>query len=198
MLYFYIHGFNSGPQSRSGRELEHLLQEPVIRCNNDYSQPWQTCMTALSEFIIEQAGNSDACIMGTSLGGFYAMQLRLPCIVRVAAWNPVVFPALQLAKFTGENVRFTDGVAWNFSREALLSYAAAPDAREWKNFAWNASQDSGTAPARKVFIGARDDVLDHEVGLNFWLNHADVELIDSGHSIADFSHSLSFIKPEQR
>lgn len=194
MLYFYIHGFNSSSQSRSGNALEKLLGEPVIRCQNDYSQPYPVCMAALNKFIQERGGNEAVCIMGTSLGGFFALQLRLACIVRVVAWNPVIFPALQVAKFTGENTRFTDGKKWFFSREALLSYATAPDPRVWKNFAWKERHDSERVPERKVFIGNRDSVLDYEVGIAYWQNHADLEVIDAEHSIEDFSISLDFIK----
>lgn len=191
MRYFYIHGFNSGPQSRSGTALEGLLGKPVIRCHNDYSKSFPECLEKLNQFILEHSGGEKACILGTSLGGFYALQLRLPCIAKVGAWNPVIFPALQAAGFVGENTRFTDGAVWTFTREALLSYAGAPDPRVWQNSFWNGARDSG--PDRNIFFGVNDDLLDHEVGVAFWKNHARIELIESGHHIEDFSHSLAFI-----
>lgn len=110
MRYFYIHGFNSGPQSRSGSALERLLEMPVIRCHNDYSQPFLDCLEKLGNFILDKSGGEEVCVLGTSLGGFYALQLRLSCIAKICAWNPVIFPALQAAQFVGENTRFTDGV----------------------------------------------------------------------------------------
>ena len=193
MRYFYIHGFNSGPGSRSGAALEQLLARPVIRCHNDYSMPFPECLARLGQFISEKTGNEQACILGTSLGGFYALQLRLSCIARVCAWNPVIFPSLQLARFTGVNTRFTDGSDCVFTREALLSYAQAPDARVWRNFFWNEDTGACEPPERKIFFGVHDDLLDHEVGAAFWQSHARIELIDAGHGIADFSHSLPFI-----
>ena len=74
--------------------------------------------------------------MGSSLGGFYALQLRLPSIMHVVAWNPVVFPALQLAQFLGRNTRFSDGQEWEFTRNIMLSYAQSPDPRPWRNEMW--------------------------------------------------------------
>lgn len=198
MHYVYIHGFNSSSESRSGKALRELLAEPVLCVSNDYSEPFSVCLGKLEKQISAvSASGKKLCIMGTSLGGFYALQLRLPNIARIAAWNPVLFPSLQLAAFVGENERFTDGRKWYFSREALLSYAASPDPRVWKNFAWQ--QKSGKigscCPARKIFLGDHDELLDHEISQAFWSGHAEVEVISSGHSIACFQHSGSFLKP---
>ena len=199
MNYVYIHGFNSGAGSRSGALLEAMLGQPVLRVVNDYSQDYKTCLAATEAQISAQFPSpAQLCVMGTSLGGFYALQLRLPGIARVAAWNPVVFPALQLAAFVGENTRFTDGKKWHFSRQALLSYAAAADARQWSNFQLAARYGDSQpppCPLRHVYIGSHDEVLDHEIGVSFWHGHAGLTVIDSGHSIADFSHAAPFLIP---
>lgn len=189
MKYFYIHGLNSGPQSRSGAALEKLLGQEVIRCACDYSLPFGDCYPRLSAFIEEAANGDEIALMGTSLGGFYALQLRMPGIAMITAWNPVIFPALQLAQFTGENTRFTDNVKWIFSREALLSYAAAPDPRVWQNPYWQNSGASADCPQRMIFLGDHDDLLDHEVSGAYWAGHAPILVINSGHSIEDFSHA---------
>lgn len=198
MQYLYIHGFNSGPQSRSGTSLELLLGKPVLRAHNDYSLPYLECLARLNQFIYDNCPQDDSlCVMGTSLGGFYALQLRLPQIERVVAWNPVTFPALQLADFVGENVRFTDGQKWNFSREALLSYGKAADPREWLNFYWQAcyaeSVQAAVCPQRQIIIGNHDELLDHELSELYWEGHAAVQVIDSGHSIEDFRHAREFL-----
>lgn len=193
MRYIYIHGFNSGRESRSGTALEKLLGQPVLRAQNDYSLPFRECMEKLLEFIsTETQPDEKLCLMGTSLGGFYALQLRHQGIAKVAAWNPVLFPALQLARFTGENTRFTDGQKWIFGRDALLSYAVAPDPRVWDNFYW--TRLDGEIPKRMIFLGDHDDVLDHEVTEEFWAGHAPIQTISSGHSIENFDHALDFLK----
>ena len=136
--FIYIHGLNSGAQSRSGRELSELLGTEVIRPEYDYARPFAECLCSLRRQILEAVDekNDRLCVMGSSLGGFYALQLRHPAIVHVAAWNPVVFPAMQLEQFLGTNTRFTDGSSWEFTRETLLSYAQAPDPRPWRNEMW--------------------------------------------------------------
>ncbi len=196
MFYVYIHGLNSGPESRSGNELERLLGQPVHRVANHYDEPFEVCLEKLEKQILAAAPpESPLCLMGTSLGGFYALQLRMSLIAKVAVWNPVIFPALQLARFTGENTRFTDGQKWHFSREALLSYAAAADPRPWQNVAWRQryGQSGPDAPRRQIFLGNHDELLDHEVSQVFWQGFAPVEIMDSGHRIADFSRAKAFL-----
>ena len=136
--FVYIHGFNSGARSRSGRELARLLGTEVLCPEYDYARPFSECLAALQRRIFESvdAGKDSVCLMGSSLGGFYALMLRHPAIVHVAAWNPVVFPAVQLEQFLGTNTRFSDGSTWEFTRETLLSYAQAPDPRPWYNDMW--------------------------------------------------------------
>jgi len=197
MYYIYIHGFNSSHESRSGTALQELLGKSVLRVSNNYSETFSVCMEKLERQIIAAAPpDSHFCLMGTSLGGFYALQLRLPNIAKVAAWNPVIFPPLQLSRFLGENTRFTDGQKWNFDRSALLSYAVAPDPRPWQNPAWKQKYgDNGPiCPERLIFLGDHDELLDHEISRIFWFGHAPVEIISSGHSIADFSHARNFLE----
>lgn len=136
--FVYIHGFNSGAQSRSGRELGRLLGVEIICPEYDYARPFAECLASIRRQILEAIdGEHDSvCLMGSSLGGFYALMLRHPSIVHVAAWNPVVFPTMQLEQFLGMNTRFSDGGIWEFTRETLLSYAQAPDPRPWYNDLW--------------------------------------------------------------
>lgn len=199
-FYIYIHGLNSGRQSRSGAALEKVIGAPVFRAVNDYSKPYGECLADLVRQIRQNAPAGESLrVMGTSLGGFYALQLRLPEIERVMAWNPVVFPALQLARFVGKNTRFTDNADWFFPQSSLLSYAAAPDPRQWDNFyqARQAKADKrgtvGQPPLRFVTIGKRDDLLDPELCAIYWRGHASLMEIDSGHSVENFEHVLGFL-----
>lgn len=193
MQYIYIHGFNSGPQSRSGTELEALLGAPVHRVVMDYGRPWDQCLKELYAQLPEAGNGGEICVMGSSLGGFYALQLRHPAIRRTVAWNPVVFPALQLAPYVGINKGYYDGVEWNFGLSVLLSYARADDPRPWRNVYRN----SGTAPrpCRCVAIGMKDDVLDPRLGIAFW-DRPDYGIwlttLDCGHSVPDYGPSLKW------
>lgn len=202
--YVYVHGLNSGSSSRSGRELEKVIGAPVYCPQNDYSLPFWDCLNRLADDIRDNTLPSDGqiCLLGTSLGGFYASQLRLPNIGQLVIWNPVIFPATQLARFIGENTRFTDGVKWQFSESACLSYAAAPDPREWNNsFLRNLEkkdaqswQAGGKAPRRDVVLGIHDELLDYRLADLYWRDHAPVLHIDAGHHIERFDHVLTLLE----
>lgn len=205
MKYVYIHGFNSGPESRSGRELEEILGVPVFRAHMDYSRSFASCMADLYEQLNslypERATESPGeglCLLGASLGGFYAMQVRRRGIGRVIAWNPVVFPAIQLKQFLGFNTRFTDGVQWKFELVALLSYAKAPDPRYWRNNQWRAMPLALEVPRpdRTVFIGTEDELLDPALAISYWSASSDhgitVKQLPCGHSVPDYHESLAW------
>lgn len=141
--FVYIHGFNSGGNSRSGQELSQLLGVPVCCPEYDYARPFTECLASLRRQIAAfvDTQHDHLTVMGSSLGGFFALQLRHPATVHAVAWNPVVFPAIQLEQFLGLNTRFSDGTDWEFTREILLSYAQAPDPRPWWNELWLYEQD---------------------------------------------------------
>lgn len=189
MIYFYIHGFNGGLPSRSGAALSSLLGVDVICPTYDYSRPFADCVERLlAEIDAALAGSRarSACVMGASLGGFYALSLRRVYIKKIVAWNPVIYPATQLARFLGPNVRFNDGVPWTFERDALLSYARAPDPRVWDNFLL--ARVPSAPPERRIILGTRDEILDSGLAAAYWDGFAAVNFIDSGHSVEDYGH----------
>lgn len=199
----YIHGFNSGAGSRSGKALEHVTGQSIFCPQNDYSRPFDECLNNLQNLILKtRSGKESIILLGTSLGGFYAMQLRLPNTKQVIAWNPVIYPAIQLANFTGENTRFTDNVKWHFSRTACLSYAQAPDPRVWPNEMLQKIENMNSCngkntfpvPERNIIIGTQDDLLDHELGFAYWRGHAKMLEIDAAHHIENFEHVLGLLK----
>ncbi|MBR5734230.1 MAG: hypothetical protein IKX79_01645, partial [Desulfovibrionaceae bacterium] len=175
------------------------------------------------------------CLMGCSLGGFYALHMRHPAICHIVAWNPAVFPAAQLKDFVGTQTRFTDGEEWEFTDEALYSYAAAPDPRPWLNDVWleerrlaqhswekeqpslclsgaqrvtfspseGAGEKGGLPPAerearfeppRDIFLGTRDELINHRLTRAYWQGWANLHKIESGHQIADYSHAAELLK----
>lgn len=203
--YIYIHGFNSGKGSHSAQKLEAVIGAPIFCPENDYSKPYAEVMSSLVEQISANspAGQEEqVCVMGTSLGAFYALQLRLPTIGRVIAWNPVIYPALQLARFTGKNTRFTDGREWNFPKSALISYAVAADPRQWDNFyrQEQISRDKDAwinvlpIPPRFVVLGVHDELLDTPLAHAYWQGHARLLEIDSGHHVENFDHVLTLLE----
>ena len=182
--FVYIHGFNSNRNSRSAALLEQALGVGVFRVEYDAAQPMDACSEQIVSQLARAAAGSHAglCVMGSSLGGFYALltAVRCPAVRRVAAFNPVVYPAVQLAQFLGLNTMFVTGRQWEFTRTALYSYAKAPDPRAF-------------AVRRDIVLGRRDELLDWQMCAAYWEGFARLSYSDDMHQIADFKPFLPLL-----
>lgn len=181
--FMYIHGFNSGENSRSAHLLSAMLGREVVRLVYDSAASFPDILSSLHQQI-EQHTHSErdgVCLLGTSLGGFFALQLAHPAIAHVVAFNPVVHPVIQLQPLLGENTNFSSGMHWTFSKETLLSYAAAGDPRPH-------------AQPRDVVLGTRDELLDYALAEAYWRDAACITLADEAHQIADFGPFVPLLR----
>lgn len=193
-LIVYIHGFNSGRQSRSAQELEKVFKLSIFKPEYDCAKSFEENIQDLEQQICKAVTAGPMILLGSSLGGFYALSIRLANIERIVTWNPVIYPALQLKQFLGYNVRFTDNKPWIFAEEALLSYAKAPDPRQWQNFR---NKSLYECPPRVVILGDADEILDSNLAAAYWGKHAQICNIKSGHSVENYDHVLNFLDPEK-
>lgn len=187
----YIHGFNGHCEGKTGQLLAAATGQPITCLGCDYSRPFAECLAELEKGARALAEGQAINVFALSLGAFYALQLRQVAISRIIVWNPVILPTIQLAQFLGRNIRFFDGKEWEFTREALYSYATAPDPRHWNNFYCERLEkaDRAGAPAsRHIVLGDHDELLDVELAKRYWQDHATLAMIHAGHDVEDFSH----------
>lgn len=172
MRIIYIHGFNSGPSTASGKKLRECFPEiPVDVLSYDCGLDCGEIYASLLEQAKKLPGLS--LVAGGSLGGYYAARLASDLELPAVLVNPCNNPAKSLAAFVGENISFEDGKPWEFTPKALQSYAPL-DA-------------SGLARRpRLVIIGRNDSLLDPLANEAFWRDHAEIVLTDDEHSIAGF------------
>lgn len=101
---FYLHGFNSSPQSAKAREVRAYLEQhaPAI----EYCVPSLPFEPVAAINVIEAAIKTVASerigIIGSSLGGFYATCIAEKLNLRTAVINPAVRPYILLENFLGE------------------------------------------------------------------------------------------------
>ena len=185
----YIHGFNSGAQSRSARLLAETLNCKVSLLLYDCAQDFITCQQSLITQIRTIATPQHrVCLIGSSLGGFYALQMTLPIIAHCIAFNPLTQPEKQLEPMLGENINFSTGERWLFSSQALESYANAIDSRRH--------------PIPKdIILGRHDELIPPNMAAQYWKQHATITYSDDTHQIADFTPFLPILrrywKPEE-
>lgn len=178
--FAYIHGFNSDKNSRSYQDINRLLGN-VCDFYYNYRQNAELALKEIEQKLLTALSeNQNLKLIGSSLGGFFALFLahkyRLPCTV----FNPVTFPHKQLAPFTGKNYNFYTNEEWSFTKEILLSYQNIP-----------LSDDMAYTP--NIILGTNDDVIDPNVTLHFWKKKARILLTSNEHSIGNYQDYLELI-----
>lgn len=109
LTVIYIHGFNSSPQSKKAQLLKKYLDNNQL-VDDQYtllipSLPYAPREAIQSlQCLIEEAGDQQILLIGSSLGGYYSIWLaeiyKNCCAVLV---NPAVYPYRLLQDWLGEN-----------------------------------------------------------------------------------------------
>ncbi|MDE5681227.1 MAG: hypothetical protein K2I05_02635 [Mailhella sp.] len=179
--FAYIHGLNSDKNSRSCKEI-HTLLGSVHDFYYDYTQ---NAMLALAEIENKLSdvykNNPNLKLIGSSLGGFFALYLAKKYQLSCTVFNPVTFPNEQLAPFKGKNHNFYTNREWNLTDEILQSYALLPLSTDMK-------------PIPAIVLGLNDETVSPAVTINFWKHHAKILLTSEEHSIANYQKYLSLLK----
>ncbi len=180
-MILYLHGFRSSPLSLKARllgaRMHALGLDAQWRCPQLPASPKAAIALAL-----ELAGDTPAaelCIVGSSLGGYYATWLaeRLGC--RAVLLNPAIAPLRDLDKHVGVTTQFHSDAPFEFKREYIeeLRALAVP---------------AVTLAQRYFLIAATgDEVLDYRDMLAHYPG-ARLHLIEgSDHGIAEFADYLA-------
>lgn len=183
--FAYIHGFNSDKNSRSYQDIKNLLGTgyDVYDFYYNYRQEAKYACAEIEEKLLAvYTKNPNLKLIGSSLGGFFtlffAQKYALPCV----AFNPVTYPHLQLAPFTGKNYNFYTHEKWDFTQELLLSY---------KEFPLNTIMKFTPI----IVLGTNDEVISPHITLSFWKNNANILLTTNEHSINNYSaYKALFLK----
>ena len=179
MRYYYIHGFNSGENSSTVERLRCALNEDVVCLSYDSSKSFEENYASL---IGQVGGDEDFCVVGTSLGSFYANLVASFYGVSCVMFNPVVDAVEELSQFVGENVNYATGNKYMFTEDVLQSYKNAPD--------------NVVSIPRMIFVSSEDEVLQNNVSkvYNKFSHYAEIYVIDGAHRICDFTPFVTQIK----
>ena len=120
-MIVYLHGFNSSPQSHKAKVLDAEMRRRGLA--QLYACPALPPLAgdAMREIGKLSLGRSD-CLIGSSLGGYYATCLaeRIGC--RAVLINPAIHPHVGLEAYLGEQKNLHTGAPYQLTRAHLAGW----------------------------------------------------------------------------
>jgi len=170
MKYFYIHGLN-GTGNNATTQLSEILETTVERLEWDphkpYNENYQNIKTVLDK-------ESDFILMGSSLGGFYTLNLandyKIPC----AVFNPAINP-----KKSFKNIKDID-----FYKNIPLNNLV--DSYDFKT--------NYTTLPRLIVVGLNDKIVNPFDTIERWKGKCNLIQTNDEHQIKDFKPFKDAIK----
>jgi len=180
----YLHGFRSSPRSFKAQRLGAWLathRPGLVWCCPQLPPSPRAAMVLARELTVHWPADGSA-VVGSSLGGFYALALAeergWPCVLL----NPAVEPARDLAAYIGEQPAFHDPAErFDFRAEYVQELREIADS----------TPHGLTQPQRCLAIVARgDEVLDWRE-MTARCAGARIELLEGGdHALSNFDELL--------
>jgi len=182
-MILYLHGFRSSPLSMKGRLLAGRMA--ALGRADEYVAPQ---LPASPRLAMEQAvalvahvPAQELCIVGSSLGGYYATWMAEQLGCRAVLLNPAVTPLLDLEKYVGVTTMYHSDEPFEFKREYI---------DELRAFAVPAI----TRPERYFLIAATgDEVLDYRTMVAHYAGARQHVIDGSDHGISEFAQYVDAV-----
>ena len=182
-MILYLHGFKSSPQSAKARMIGAALEAAgrgdQYRCPQLPASPAEAIALALSLARGVPAGQ--LCLIGSSLGGYYATWIAEQLGCRAVLLNPAVQPPRELEQYVGISSAYHSGKPFEFKRGYIdeLRALAVPVT---------------TRPARYFLIAATgDEVLDWRAMQAHYPMARQCIIDGSDHGLSDFADYLDAV-----
>ena len=179
-MLIYIHGFNSSPASSKAGAIQRELERRGRGA--DFLAPAlphsPAAATALLASLVRAHRN--ACLIGSSLGGFYATWLAETQGVRAVLLNPAVRPYELLAGEIGRQKNFHTGEEYDFTAQHIGELRAL--------------EEDTITPARYLLLVATgDEVLDYRHAVEKYRGARQLVIEGSDHGMSDFAQYLDTV-----
>lgn len=176
-MLFYIHGFNSSPASFKAGAIKRELERRGR--THEFLAPALPHSPAAAAALLEQVvrAHGDACLIGSSLGGYYATWLAETCGVRAVLLNPAVRPYERLAGAVGRQKNFHTGEEYDFTAQHIAELRAL--------------EVEPITPARYLLmVETGDEVLDYRSAVERYRGARQLVIEGGDHGFSDFADYL--------
>lgn len=177
-MIVYLHGFNSSPQSHKAQVLRNAMAERGLA--QRYSCPSLPPLAAEAMREIEKLDLAGACLVGSSLGGFYATYLAEKHGLRAVLINPAIEPHAGLRGYLGPQRNLHTGEPYELTEEHL---------REWQRL----HVPQITPERYLLLVETGDEVLDYREAVERYAGAEQVVIQGGDHSLRSFPHHLERI-----
>jgi len=176
---FYIHGFNSSPQSTKARILQQALagydgvQFHVPALPYDPEQSIQILQQAVEACLPEPIG-----LVGSSMGGFYGTWLAQRYDLPLVLINPAIKPYELLQDYLGINENMYTGERYEFTERHI-------------DLLWALDVPQITKPERYLLLTqTADEVLDYTQGVTKYAGSRQIIEEGGSHGFDGFEQHL--------
>lgn len=178
-LIVYLHGFNSSPSSHKaqvmGRYLEKLGMSDRYAC--PALPPLADDALAAAEQAMRGREGAAVCLVGSSLGGFYATYLAEKHGAKAVLINPAIEPHVGLRDYLGPQNNLHTGEPYQLTERHLQQ--------------WARLYVPTITPARYLLIvETGDEVLDYRAALARYAGAEQVVVEGGDHSLQSFADHL--------
>lgn len=182
-MIVYLHGFRSSPLSFKARLLKdrmHALGRAAdYRCPQLPASP--AAAAALLLDLVSDVPAERLCLIGSSLGGFYAVWLAERVGCRAVLLNPAVDPASALADQVGPQTAWHGNESFDFKPEHLDELSALKVERL-------------THPERYLLLAATgDELLDWRDMSAYCAGASQIIIEGSDHGLSDFADHMNHV-----
>jgi uncharacterized protein len=181
----YLHGFRSAAASTKARALDAALK--TVHADWEYVTPNLSFDPAIAftqiEAIIARSGDArdNISLIGSSLGGFYAMAMAEKFGCRAVLLNPSLRPCETLATYVGTqtNLYLDETFDWTPAHlQTLRDHAPAAITNHQRYL---------------VIVEMGDELLDHQITLANFADAKQIVMAGGSHDLASFPTHISAV-----
>ncbi len=177
-MIVYLHGFNSSPQSHKAQVIERYRSERGLA--HEYACPALPPLARDALKAVEPYLARKPCLLGSSLGGFYATWLAEQHGLKAVLVNPAIDPHVGLRAYLGPQQNLHTGEPYELTEAHL---------RQWQEL-----YVPRVTPERYLLIvETGDEVLDYRRAVERYAGAEQVVVPGGDHSLQSFPRHLARI-----
>jgi predicted esterase YcpF (UPF0227 family) len=177
-LIVYLHGFNSSPQSHKAQVMQRFMAGRGLA--HEFACPALPPLADQAIQAIEPLLAKKPCLLGSSLGGFYATYLAEKHDLKAVLINPAIDPHVGLRAYLGPQKNLHTGEPYELTGAHLRQ--------------WQALYVPRITPRRYLLIvETGDEVLDYRKAVERYAGAEQVVVSGGDHSLQSFPQHLARI-----